>query len=110
MTIEFHYEADIDWLTPKERHSLATALKKSTHPHDWDYFDMTSKELSIGGSYDSDDCASNEGYPAIEKVLDDFDICWEGGAKHIKESDDDNGEKPYHGLDDWERNTDFRDW
>ena len=83
MTIEFSYEGDVSHLDKGEREQLRADLQKCTRARNWDYLDITRKQLSIGGSYD-DENGDVDDYMDIESVLNDYDVDWSGGAEEVE--------------------------
>lgn len=83
MTINFEYSGDVSYLTAEERKALAKGLKACTRPQNWDYFEISRKELTISGSYDNKD-GYRDDHKDIEWTLNKYDVNWTGGGEEYE--------------------------
>ena len=90
MYVEFNYSGDISFLNKSERKQLAKNLEECTALRNWDYFDVERKKFYVSGSCGCDDNAHEDSgdYKNIEKVLAEYDIDWQGGAREIESEPD----------------------
>ncbi len=87
MIIQFWYEADISWLSSSERARLKKELEACTSKENFEYFDFTSKLLSIGGRYDDQDGYASDA-DDIEQVLNSYDVDWQGKQEEFETEPD----------------------